>query len=89
MYDKQFIDIGNVAYCFKDMVKLKTGEWIKLSNKLRIEEVVIETGDTVFIRCYGNKKIIIDVKKNHKETIDGVGNLDTQVKQFNRLQGGY
>ncbi len=79
----------DVIYCFKDMVKLKNGEWVELSDRLRIEGVVIETGDTAIVRFLGNKKIVVDVKKNHKETADGVGDLDTQVRQFNRLQGGY
>lgn len=79
----------DVAYSVEDMVKLKNGEWVKLSDKLRIEGVVIETGDTAIVRCFGNKKIVVDVKKNHKETVNGVGDLDTQVRQFNRLQGGY
>ena len=78
-----------VAYCVKDMVKLTNGEWVELSDKLRIEGVAIENGDTAIVRCFGNKKIVVDVKKNHETVVDGVGDLDTQIKQFSRLQGGY
>ena len=78
-----------VVLGLKDKVLLENNEWVDLSDKLRIEGVVIENGDTAIVRCFANKKIVVDVKKNHETVVDGVGDLDTQVRQFNRLQGGY
>ena len=79
-----------IVYAVKDMVKIVTGEWVGLSDLLRIQGAVACKGDVALVRSFDNgNKVVVDIKKQHKETADGIGDLDTQIKQFSRLQGGY
>ncbi len=76
-----------IVYAVKDMVKIVTGEWVGLSDLLRIQGAVACKGDVALVRSFDNgNKVVVDIKKQHKEDD---GDLDTQIKQFSRLQGGY
>ena len=78
-----------VLYCVKGNVKLKNGEWLEYSDKLRIQGVIANKGDIAVIRDFGKKSIVVDIIKRKKQEEVSEEELKKQIKQFNRLQGGY
>ena len=78
-----------VAYAVKGNVKLENGEWLEFSDRLRIQGVVATKGDTAVVRDFNGKKIVVDIIKKHIEKEVSEEELAKQMRQFNRLQGGY
>ena len=78
-----------VLYCVKGNVKLKNGEWLEYSDKLRIQGVIANNGDIAVIHDFPKRSVVVDILKKGNDVMVSDEELQKQMKRFHTLQGGY
>ena len=73
----------------KDKVQLKSGEWVRLSDKLIIQGVVPKEDDIAIVHTFGEHKLVLDITPQTKQRHSSKDELKKQLREFESLLGGY
>lgn len=83
MLRKRIVAVG------KDSVKVDNGDWVQLSDKLRIMGVVPKVNDTAIIKDFKGGRVVIDIITNTGFIVGDEKELMKQKMEFTDILGGY
>lgn len=72
-----------------DFVKVENGDWVQLSDRLRIMGVKPKVDDTAIIKDFKGGRIVIDIICNTGFIVGDEKELEKQKMEFSDILGGY